>query len=181
MSNNRTFKKLTAGITAIIVLSVCLCITTFALAYTVVSVEGNVFTTGKIDINLNDSKPVISEHEFLFEPGATVEKAFFIENNSSYSVYYRLYFENVSGYLADVLQITIRDGERILYSGTASQLSKNNVLAADEALKRGERRDLTIAFHFPKSVGNSAQGGSLSFEICAEAVQTKNNPNRLFN
>ena len=34
------------------------------------------FSTGEVAINLNDSKPVISEHEFIFEPGMTVKKGF---------------------------------------------------------------------------------------------------------
>ncbi len=180
MQNNKTVKKLTAGIVTIIVLAFCLSITTFALIYTTVSVEGNVFMTGNIDINLNDSKPVIYEHEFIFEPGATIEKPFFIKNESSWSVYYRLYFDNIDGGLANVLEVTIKDGDKVLYKGSPKELNEKNVIAADDKLSVGERRDLTISFYFPKESGNSAQGLTLSFDICAEAVQTKNNPNKLF-
>ena len=77
---NKTVKKLTANVAAVIVLAICLCITTFALVYSTVAVDNNLFRTGVIKINLNDGKPVIEEHEFLFEPGMTVEKTFFIEN-----------------------------------------------------------------------------------------------------
>lgn len=77
---NKTVKKLTASVAAVIVLAVCLCVTTFALAYSVVAADNNLFRTGVIKINLNDGEPVIEEHEFLFEPGMTVEKPFFIEN-----------------------------------------------------------------------------------------------------
>lgn len=180
MDKNQTVKKLTSGIIAIIVLAICLCLTTFALVYTTVSVDNNVFTTGIIKINLNDSKPVIKEHEFLFEPGATIVKDFFIKNDSSWSVYYRLYLDNVEGGLADVIEITIKDGDRVLYTGVASEYTRDNMLAADDILGWGERRDLTIAFHFPETAGNSVQNATLSFDICAEAVQTKNNPNKLF-
>ena len=48
--------------------------------------------TGKertVKINLNNGQPIISEHEFLFEPGMTVKKDFFVENMSTDSVYYR--------------------------------------------------------------------------------------------
>lgn len=107
MSETKTAKRLTGGIIAIIVLVVCLCITTFALVYASVSVENNLFRTGEIKINLNDGKPVIREHEFLFEPGMTVVKDFFIENDSTWDVYYRLYLDNVSGGLSDVLTVTI--------------------------------------------------------------------------
>ena len=85
-------KKLTRGIITAIILAVCLCITTFALVWETVSVENNLFHTGTVKINLNDGKPVIEEHEFLFEPGMTVKKDFFIENQSTCDVYYKLYF-----------------------------------------------------------------------------------------
>ena len=103
MSETKTAKRLTGGIIAIIALAVCLCITTFALVYASVSVENNLFHTGEVKINLNDGKPVIREHEFLFEPGMTVVKDFFIENDSTWDVYYRLYLDNVTGGLSDVL------------------------------------------------------------------------------
>lgn len=135
MSETKTAKRLTGGIIAIIVLAVCLCITTFALVYASVSVENNLFHTGGVKINLNDGKPVIREHEFLFEPGMTVVKDFFIENDSTWEVYYRLYLDNVSGGLSRVLTVTIKDGDKILYTGTANELTKQNVIAADDTLQ----------------------------------------------
>ena len=54
MAETKTAKRLTGGIIAIIVLAVCLCITTFALVYASISVENNLFHTGEIKINLND-------------------------------------------------------------------------------------------------------------------------------
>ena len=180
MAENKTAKRLTGGIIAIVALAVCLCITTFALVYASVSVENNLFHTGKVKINLNDGKPVIREHEFIFEPGMTVKKDFFIENDSTWDVYYRIYLENVSGGLKDVLEITVKDGDRALYSGTASELTQQNVTAADDTLKIGQKRNLTVYFHFPEDKGNETQNRDLTFTMCAEATQTKNNPNRLF-
>ena len=142
MSTN-TSKKLTGSILTVILLAVCLCISTFALIFSMVSVENNLFHTGTIDINLNDGKPIITADEFLFEPGMTVKKDFFIENDGTWDVYYKLYFENVSGGLSDVLQIRIQDGDRVLFEGTAESLSRKNVIAADDVLKIGERRTLT--------------------------------------
>lgn len=175
-----TEKRLTLAIIIIILLCVGLCSTTFALVYSVVSVENNLFQTGYIEINLNDGKPVIEEHEFLFEPGMTVTKPFFIENRSTWDVYYRIYFDGVSGALADVLEITIADGDTVLASGTAAALNRELVSAAEDTLKMKERRDLTVTFHFPEDAGNLTQGQSLTFTLCAEAVQTKNNPYKLF-
>lgn len=180
MAENKTAKRLTGGIIAIVALAVCLCITTFALVYASVLVENNLFHTGKVKINLNDGKPVIREHEFIFEPGMTVKKDFFIENDSTWDVYYRIYLENVSGGLKDVLEITVKDGDRALYSGTASELTQQNVTAADDTLKIGQKRNLTVYFHFPEDKGNETQNRDLTFTMCAEATQTKNNPNRQF-
>lgn len=180
MNDSKTAKRLTGGIVAIIILALCLAITTFALVYATVSVENNLFHTGGVRINLNNGKPVIQEHEFLFEPGMTVKKDFFIENESTWDVYYKIYFDNVSGGLADVLTVTIKDGEKTLYSGTANELTRANVIAADDTLRIGERRNLTVIFHFPEEKGNEVQNLDLTFTMCADATQTKNNPNRLF-
>lgn len=180
MQLDKTAKKLTAGVVTIIILAFCLCLTTFALVWATVSVEDNLFRTGKVAINLNDGKPVIKEDEFLFEPGMTVVKDFFIENNSTHDVYYRLYFDNITGGLADVLRVQIKDGGKVLLEGTPNALVKQNVSAAEDVLKLKERKTLAIVFHFPKESGNDAQNLTLAFDFCAEAVQTKNNPDKSF-
>ncbi len=180
MNETKTAKKLTGGIVVIVILAICLCVTTFALVYATVSVENNLFHTGEVKINLNDGEPVIREHEFLFEPGMTVKKDFFIKNESTWDVYYRIYLDDVSGGLADVLEITVKDGDKVLYSGTANELTKQNVAAANDMLKIGEKRNLTVYFHYPETSGNATQNLDLTFTLCAEATQTKNNPNKLF-
>ena len=180
MSKSKTTKRLTTSVATIVVLAVCLCITTFALVYSTVAVDNNLFQTGEIRVNLNDGRPVIEEDEFLFEPGMTVEKGFFIENESTWDVYYRLYLENVEGGLAEVLDVSIRDGDTVLYSGKAADLTETKAVTADDRLKLHERRELTITFHYPEEAGNSAQTRYLSFNLSADAVQTKNNPRRQF-
>ena len=177
----KTAEKLTGGIIVVVFLTICLCITTFALVYTSVSVENNLFHTGEVNINLNNGNTIIREHEFLFEPGMTVKKDFFIENNSTRDVYYRIYFDNISGGLADVLEISVKDGDKVLYSGTANELTRANVIAADDTLGIGQRKNLTAYFRFPEENGNDTQSLDLTFTMCAEATQTRNNPNKLFN
>jgi len=179
-SERRTVLKMAAGIAIIIILSLCLAVTSFAL-YTSVAVENNLFATGSVTINLNDGEPVITEDEFLFEPGMTVVKDFFIKSTSSDDVYYKIYFDDVKGGLAEALQITIKDGDKVLYVGTTATLSRTNVIAADDILTPGERRDLEISFYFPPECGNDLQDQTLEFSMCAEAVQTRNNPSKLFN
>ena len=180
MTKTATARKLTAGIIAIIVLSVCLCITTFALIYASVTIDNNLFETGTVKINLNDGEPVIAENEFIFEPGMTVEKDFFVKNESTWAVYYRIYLDNVNGGLSDILEITIKDGETVLWQGTAKELTRNKVSAARDELAVGERKDLKIYFYYPPDSGNRGQNLTLSFNLCAEATQTKNNDNREF-
>lgn len=179
-SNNTTSRRLTASILTLIVLAICLCITTAALVRTILVVDNNFFRTGLVRINLNDGKPIITENEFLFEPGMTVKKDFFIENESTWDVYYRIYFENIEGGLADVLEITVKDGDKVLYNGMMSELVADSVQAADDTLKLHEKRVLSMYFHFPEDSGNFAQGMTLEFDVGAEAVQTKNNPHKLF-
>ena len=96
-------------------------------------------------------------------------------------MYYKLYFDNVEGGLADVLEVEIRDGDTVLLEGKISELTKEQVGVADDILKLKERRELTVSFHFPAEAGNSTQNLYLSFDFKADAVQTKNNPQRLFN
>ena len=177
---NKTAKKLTGAIILAVFLAICLCITTYALVMAHVSVKENRFQTGVVDINLNDGKPVIEEHEFLFEPGMTVKKDFFIQNESTCEVYYKLYFDKVAGGLANVLEITIQKGDKILYRGTAASLNLTKVAAADDVLGVGERRELTILFHYPEGADNSGQGHELTFDLCAKAVQTRNNEDKEF-
>jgi uncharacterized protein YsxB (DUF464 family) len=179
-TQTNTSRKLTSSIILAVILAILLCITTLALIYAMVRVDNNIFRTGKVEINLNDGEAIISENEFLFEPGMTVRKDFFIENRSTWSVYYRVYLDNIRGGLADIMEITVKDGDNIICSGIASDLTRNKVQAAEEMLQIGEKKNLSIYFHFPKDKGNEAKNTTLVFNLCADAVQTKNNPDRRF-
>lgn len=181
MTRIKTIHRLTGSFAAVLILAVCLAVTTLAVVRITVTVNNNQFHTGTVEINLNDGKKVIEEHEFLFEPGMTVEKSFFLENNSTWDVYYKVYLKDISGGLADTLIVTVLDGETILCSGTASELTRSMVQPAEDELAPGGRKDLIIRFYYPPGSGNTTQGRDLFFTVCAEATQTKNNPNRLFN
>ena len=180
MNESKFAKRLKVGVILLIALTVCLCVTTFALVYSTLAVDNNLFQTGTVDIDLNGGVPIVKENEFRLYPGATVEKEFYLQNNSSDSVYYRLFFKNVDGSLADDVEITILWGEKTLYSGKANGLSRDQVDAADDILRIGEKRFLTAVFHLPEEAKNAEQNGFLCFDLCAEAVQSKNNPDRNF-
>ena len=122
-------KKLRISIALLVVLSLCFCVTSFALAYAVLRVDSNVFQTGHIDIDLNGGQPVIAEDEFLFEPGMTVKKDCYIQNNGSWAVYYKLYFTNVEGALGDILDVTIRGADgQVPVSYTHLDVYKRQIL-----------------------------------------------------
>jgi hypothetical protein len=176
----KTAKKLTASILIIFLLGLCLVITTAALVYSMVSVDDNLFQAQTVQINLNDGQPVIREDEYIFEPGMTVKKDFFVQNESTCDVYYRLYFKNVSGGLANVLQVKICDGDKVLFEGTPAQLNRTNVAAADDLLHVDEKRNLQIYFHYPEEAGNDTQMQYLTFDFAADATQVRNNTNKVF-
>ncbi len=177
----KTLKRLPLSIAIIILLCICLAVTTFALFYSMVSVEDNRFVTGTVQINLNDGKPVISENEYLFEPGMMVKKDFFVQNESTCAVYYKVYFQNTSGGLADVLEVTICEGEKVLFCGTPNELNKNSISAVDDALGPNEKQELQIYFYFPESMMTKAQNRYLHFNLAVDAVQSANNTNKEFN
>ncbi len=174
--------KLNKSLIIVVILLIGLSISTFALIYSRTSVNNNTFVTGGVEININDGKPIIQENEYLFEPGMTVKKDFFIVNNSSTSVYYKLYFDNVVGDLKDVLEVTIKDEDgKTLYSSIMSKMNEKDVKAYDDVLQVNQRKNLSIYFYYPSSNGNKTQGSSLSFNLCLKATQTKNNTERKFN
>ena len=164
----------------------CFCITTFALVYAIVSVEDNIFETGYVDINLNDGEAVIDDPDLYFEPGMTIKKDFFISNDGPISVYYKLYFNALSGDLANVIDITIVDktdpnNVRELYAGKADDLRRFNVQTVEDPLGAGERRELEIVFHLAEGSSNDYQDSGMTFDLCADAVQSDYNPNKEFN
>lgn len=175
---NKSRVKLLGSVIGIVFLITALGITTLALINYKVSVEENVFETGEISINLNDDKPIMAE-SLLFEPGMTVVRDFFVENDGTCDTYYKLYFDDIDGELAKVLEVTIKEDD-VLYHGILADMTRDNVATVEEVLKVGEDRELEVWFHFPEKSGNQVQDLEVVFNICVEAVQAVNNPDRLF-
>ena len=155
-------------------------VTSTALVYNTVAEENKLFSEDYVKINLNNGVPVISDPNHRFEPGMTVVKDFFIQNESNCEVYYKLYFSDIEGELQDVLDITVKDGDTVLYSGKMTELIRAKTKAIPTALTAGERKDLTVSFHFPQFAGNETASRRLKFSFCADAVQADGNPDRLF-
>ena len=180
MRNNITSsRRFITSAVMVVILTLCFAVTTYAITRKHASSYG-LFQTGEVKINLNDERPIISGDGFWFEPGITIERRFFVENEGDCDVYFKVYFDNVNGELADVLNVKVMDGDSILFNGTPKDFTKINTTTAEDVLKQNERRDLTIFFHYPEAAGNITQGDKLNFNLCAKAVQAKNNSNKEF-
>ena len=185
MPDSRKSDRFALNVLLIAALCLSLCVITFAVIYSADSVQGNMFQTGTVDIDITD----ITDEAFnRFEPGMTVTKSFTVTNRSTCDVYYKVYLTGVgetdlTGKLADILDVCILDGNTVLFSGKAGKLTRNVAAFGgtnNGVLKIKDTRDLTIEFHYPESAGNAGQAEKLSFRLCAEATQTKNNRGKEF-
>ena len=177
-------RRIKINIATIILLAICLCITTFALVASTV-VQRNIFETGNIDIQvidengkINDEARLIEERDFLFEPGMTVVKPVYVKNTGTWDAYCKLYFNDIKGDLADILDVTVADkitGD-VLYTGKVSGLNSTSKALGVTEIKEKEKREYTVTFHYPEAEGNAGQGKELTFTMEAKAIQTKNNP-----
>ncbi len=174
-----TLRKLTLTFISIFIIICTTIVTTFALVHEKLVLDENIFTTGTIDINLNDGKAVIDNDMFI-EPGMTLIKEFFLENEGTDDAYYKLYFKNIKGSLSEVLDIEIKEGEEVVYQGKIKDLTLEYVKPADDILKAGEKIDFELTIHFPEESSNVHQGAKLSFDLSADATQVKNNDNKEF-
>lgn len=177
-------RRIKINIATIILLAICLCITTFALVASTV-VQRNIFETGNIDIQvidengkINDEARLIEERAFLFEPGMTVVKPVYVKNTGTWDAYCKLYFKDIKGDLADILDVTVADkitGD-VLYTGKVSGLNSTSKALGVTEIKEKEKREYTVTFHYPEAEGNAGQGKELTFTMEAKAIQTKNSP-----
>jgi len=181
MNKINIHKKLGINIFSIIILIVLFISITYAITKHIISYKDNLFKTGIVKINLNDGQTIINSDELLFEPGMTITKDFFIENQSTFDVYYKIYFSEVSGELADILKVTIKNKDKVLYEDSIKNLSRKKVKTVEEELKVNEKITLNISFHYPEEASNQTQNATVTFRLSADAVQTKNNPQKLFN
>lgn len=182
MTEKITSRRWLGSAAVTVLLALGLMVTTLAIALSVAVRPDDIFSTGVIQLNLNDSQPVITEGEYLFEPGMTVRKSFFLENEGA-ECWYKLYFADIHGSLAASLEVTVSDGSAVLFSGKLSDLTRERAEIAGSlppAGTAGSRRDMAIVFHLPEDAGNGAQGGTLSFDLCADGTQVRNNPGKNF-
>ena len=172
-------KKTIVNIALLVAIAVCLIVTTAATIITYDKTEIG-FKTGEISININDGKSIFEDGDFMFTPGATVKKDFFIKNEGELDAYYKIYLTDVAGDLADVVDVKIKNGSKILYSGSPSELNRSNVKAADDIIVSNEKKVLQIEISIPKNVDNKYQSKDFNFKLSATATQVKNNDGKEF-
>ena len=180
MNEQKLKKKLTMMIVTVVLLSLGLTVTSFALASSIVSIRNNRFSMSMgVELTINDGKPVVDVTDMVYEPGGIYVSEFPIANLGTFDVWYRVYFTDVKGVLKDYITVTIKEADgTVLCKGTMSELSSDKV--AVSSLAAGEEKTLTIEFYFSSEAGNAAQGQSVSFNITANATQKQNNPNKDF-
>ncbi len=181
MNNSGVTKKRAYGhIAVIIILVLMLAATTYALILSLVSADGNIFETGQVEIELNGGQTVFDGSDVNIAPGLSTEKSFTLENKGTADIYYRIYMENISGALQEVLTFEIYDQDKLLFSGKPKDLTKDSPCTSDTPLAPGEIKTLKAVVKMSEDADNTYQNGDITFDITVDAVQAKNNSNKVF-
>lgn len=174
-------RKLAFSIFLVIVLLVCFVLTTYALVTTTYQVVNeNKFETGSVGIKLEDVDELDVRN---WEPGAMLRQRLTVHNVSGIDVYYKMYFESVTGGLAGVTHIKVSEEQSgfVLYEGSAADFLADNSALGIGTLAPNEQRRIVIEYVFEKDAANDVMGYDLSIVIGAKAVQVRNNPEKEFN
>ena len=130
-----------AGITLVLLVSAFF-LTSFYLAaanLTVQTVGGNIFATETMQIGIlgngtsNEIRFLDADNNAIrcIEPGMTLRGSFTVKNDSTFAVYYRLRFTDVSGGLADVMEATVKTEQESVLCGpcTVNELTDRATFA----------------------------------------------------
>ena len=148
---------------------------TFVIKVAGLDADTVVISTADVSINMNDGRPILSQYDYDNWNG--VAEQFFITNDSTVSVYARLYLDDVSGSLADSVTVSVCDYEDGTNFGAVWNKGAGGRLfaALPNALGIGQRKDLTVAF----SVESGAHG-EMQFTLACDIVQTTNNSEHIY-
>ena len=176
-NERKLVRKLTALIVVIVLLVCGLCVTTYALVDSIVTIQNNKFSMSMgVALKVNDGNPILGVNDVLFEPGATYTSEFPISNLGSFDIWYRVYFTGVEGALKDYITVTVKeireDGELVLGKAMMSEFTADKVLTSD--ISAGKEKNISIEFYFSPDL--EVQGGLVSFDITVDATQKPNNP-----
>ena len=164
-----------------VVLSLVLCAAVAAAILSMVERRDNYFQTARVSIDLNGGESVFDGSDMNVEPGMRLARDFTITNNSTVDVWYRLYLDNISGKLTEAMDLSIYDGDELLFKSAMSEMTVDRAFVAEAALGVNETVTLTAIITMRPTSGNVFMNEALSFELRADAVQVRNNPDKLFN
>ena len=148
----------------------------FATEYMEIGIKGNVQEGAALQFFDRNGRPIT-----LIEPGMTLTGDFTVRNDSTFDVYYRLRFTDVTGELADVLvaTITTQDGTVLCGPCTVAELTSMDRFAP-KTLGVGQQLALRLTLEFPSGAGNDAQGKALACRLTADMTQVRNNEGMVF-
>lgn len=168
-------------IAEIILLSVMLLITTYALFSNVASVNNNTFSAQGVSIEINNGERLFNEENLLLQPGKSCEKIFTVKNTGSADAYFQLFLENVAGNIVDAVNFEIcTSSNEIVYKNNAHDFTKANPYIHNVAIKAGQEIQLKMVVGMADGAGNTYQDSSIVFDVVAQSIQAKNNDSKVF-
>lgn len=138
------------------------------------------FRANNVEISFNDGKSLM-EISTILSPGETWSKHASIENTGKGSVYYRFYLIDMEGELKDDIQLCVMLNGNVCFEGMATDFNVKNAVVCDEELKKGEKADILVVVFLSDDNSVNDKSANFSFNIKVDAVQSKNNPDKVFN
>ena len=170
---SKTEKRIIAGLAALVLAIVCLCVNSLVLGPMAKSSRVDVMKGGDqadserdpVNVDIFGGEDIIGDGELIINPGSDFTKEFYIKNNDTEAVYY--WFSDVSGKLADFLTVSLTSNGNVLYEGKASGIADFN---SDKSftIAPGEREDFVLTLIYPEDSGNSSQNKDFSFSISCD-------------
>ncbi len=163
-----------------LILLAVMAFTVSALIQPVAIVRNNHIETGKVQLEINDGKPVFLSSDLNLAPTESIRKALNLQNKSTVPVYYRIYFETHDGDLDRLLTISLyQDGQEI-FTKKASEWTFQSPYTAEQAIEAGETVHYEVKATMATNVTNLGQDLFWKFDIISEGVQVRNNPEKQF-
>lgn len=111
-----------------------------------------------------------------FKPGDRVERTFTVANDGTAAFDYKVRTRFVSGdtEFFDVLQLTVKDGDTVIYDGALHQEQQDIALGR---LAAGGENEFDLSVIFPEEAGNEYQGkaATIAFAFSAYAEEPPSN------
>lgn len=175
---NATGFKLVMNTVMMALLSIILSILSLFMHFSPIAGETASFDSAAVDIDLNGGNKIFDNACAVLVPGEEVRRNFTITNSGNVAVWYRLIVSDADGPLADHATIAYYDGGSLLY-----EESVKGSAAVDGyigSMTPGQQLHLTAVLKLTGSDILTMRTSYMTFDITAQAVQLRNNPNRDF-